>query len=131
MSMGLTDKQASLFAFINRYVAENNGTAPNFDQMMSAIGLKSKSGIHRILTALEERGLIRRLANRARAIEIIARDGNTFFDALNPTARYVIRSIALREGVSAEVVMREWLNDWAVELRKTPSEYLAKTGAAA
>lgn len=129
--MGLTAQQKELFAFINRFMSEHEGQAPTFDQMTVGIGLKSKSGLHRIITALEERGLIRRLANRARAIEVIARDGNTFFDSLNPTARYVIRSIAMREGTSTEVVMREWLNDWAVELRKTPSDYLAKTGAAA
>lgn len=129
--MGLTAKQKELFAFINRYIAENDGQGPTFDQMTVAIGLKSKLGLHRIITALEERGLIRRLPNRARAIEVIARDASTFLDSLNPTARYVVRSIALREGTSPEVVMREWLNDWAVELRKTPAEYLAKTGAAA
>lgn len=129
--MGVTGKQKECFAFINRFIAEHDGRAPTFDEIMVALGLKSKSGIHRLLVGLEERGLIKRMGARARAIEVIARDGDTFFDSLNPTARYVIRSIALREGVSAEVVMREWLNDWAVELRKTPSDYLAKTGAAA
>lgn len=130
MSMGLTASQRELFAFLNRFMSENNGQAPTFDQMAVAIGAKSKSRIHELLTALEERGLIRHLVGRARAIEIIARDGDTFLESLNPTARYVIRSIAMREGTSPELVMREWLNDWANELRRTPSEYLAKTGVA-
>lgn len=68
----LTRKQAELLKFIcNRMDAE--GVAPSFDEMKEAIGLKSKSGIHRLISALEERGFIRRLPHRARALEILRR----------------------------------------------------------
>lgn len=66
----LTAKQRDLLNFLKQY-QEDNDHAPSFDEMKNAIGLKSKSGIHRLVSALEERGYIRRLANRARAIEII------------------------------------------------------------
>lgn len=66
----LTAKQRELLNFLQRYQDEFDH-APSFEEMKDAIGLKSKSGIHRLVSALEERGHIRRLANRARAIEII------------------------------------------------------------
>ena len=66
----LTAKQRDLLNFLKRYQDEFDH-APSFDEMKDAIGLKSKSGIHRLVSALEERGHIRRLANRARAIEIV------------------------------------------------------------
>ena len=66
----LTNKQRDLLIFINKQLIKN-GVPPSFDEMKDALNLKSKSGIHRLITALEERGFIRRLANRARAIEIL------------------------------------------------------------
>lgn len=66
----LTKKQLDLLDFINKRVARD-GVPPSFDEMKEALDLKSKSGIHRLITALEERGFIRRLAHRARAIEIV------------------------------------------------------------
>ena len=66
----LTKKQHSLLLLIHDQLKEN-GIAPSFEEMKVALELKSKSGIHRLINALEERGFIRRLANRARAIEII------------------------------------------------------------
>lgn len=66
----LTAKQRELLNFLMKYQAEFDH-APSFEEMKEAIGLKSKSGIHRLVSALEERGHIRRLANRARAIEIV------------------------------------------------------------
>ena len=66
----LTQKQKELLLFINdRMQAE--GVPPSFDEMKDALDLKSKSGIHRLITALVERGFIRRLPHRARAIEVI------------------------------------------------------------
>ena len=65
----LTRKQHELLLFINRHLTEN-GVSPSFDEMKEALGLKSKSGIHRLITGLEERGFIRRLPHRARALEI-------------------------------------------------------------
>ena len=66
----LTRKQLDLLAFIHKRV-QKEGVPPSFDEMKDALDLRSKSGIHRLITALEERGFIRRLAHRARAIEII------------------------------------------------------------
>jgi len=66
----LTRKQLELLRFINERLKEA-GVPPSFDEMKDALDLRSKSGIHRLITALEERGFIRRLPNRARAIEVI------------------------------------------------------------
>ncbi|EBA07338.1 transcriptional repressor LexA [Sagittula stellata] len=66
----LTKKQLDLLDFINKRMARD-GVPPSFDEMKDALDLRSKSGIHRLITALEERGFIRRLAHRARAIEIV------------------------------------------------------------
>ena len=66
----LTRKQFELLRFIHERVKEA-GVPPSFDEMKDALDLRSKSGIHRLITALEERGFIRRLPNRARAIEVI------------------------------------------------------------
>lgn len=66
----LTKKQLDLLEFIHRRL-QQDGVPPSFDEMKVALDLRSKSGIHRLITALEERGFIRRLAHRARAIEIL------------------------------------------------------------
>jgi len=66
----LTRKQLDLLDFINTRMRQD-GVPPSFEEMKDALDLRSKSGIHRLITALEERGFIRRLAHRARAIEII------------------------------------------------------------
>ena len=66
----LTRKQLELLDFIQKRMARD-GVPPSFDEMKDALDLRSKSGIHRLITALEERGFIRRLAHRARALEIV------------------------------------------------------------
>ncbi|MBO6520699.1 MAG: transcriptional repressor LexA [Rhodospirillales bacterium] len=66
----LTRKQYELLMFIDESL-KKNGVSPSFDEMKEALGLKSKSGIHRLITGLEERGFIRRLAHRARALEVL------------------------------------------------------------
>lgn len=66
----LTKKQRDLLVFIHKRV-QKDGVSPSFDEMKDALDLRSKSGIHRLITALEERGFIRRLPHRARAIEIL------------------------------------------------------------
>lgn len=66
----LTKKQVQLLEFIQIRIARD-GVPPSFDEMKDALDLRSKSGIHRLVTALEERGFIRRLPHRARALEII------------------------------------------------------------
>src|SRR5579862_8791422 len=66
----LTRKQYELLMFIHERVRES-GVPPSFDEMKDALDLKSKSGIHRLITALEERGFLRRMEKRARALEIV------------------------------------------------------------
>lgn len=66
----LTKKQLELLDFIKKRL-DRDGVPPSFDEMKEALNLRSKSGIHRLVTALEERGYIRRLAHRARAVEIV------------------------------------------------------------
>lgn len=66
----LTKKQLDLLQFIHKRV-QKDGVSPSFDEMKDALDLRSKSGIHRLITALEERGFLRRLPNKARALEIV------------------------------------------------------------
>lgn len=66
----LTSKQRELLLFIHERLKET-GVSPSFDEMKDALDLASKSGIHRLITALEERGFLRRLAHRARALEVV------------------------------------------------------------
>jgi repressor LexA len=66
----LTRKQHELICFINDRL-NDTGVSPSFEEMKEALDLKSKSGVHRLISALEERGFIRRLANRARALEVL------------------------------------------------------------
>jgi repressor LexA len=75
----LTRKQHELLMFVHERLKES-GIPPSFDEMKDALDLKSKSGIHRLITALEERGFIRRLPNRARALEVIKLP-----DSMNPS----------------------------------------------
>lgn len=71
----LTAKQHELLLFIQRKL-EDTGISPSFEEMKEALDLKSKSGVHRLISALEERGFIRRLANRARALEVLKQPEN-------------------------------------------------------
>jgi repressor LexA len=66
----LTRKQHELLVYINDYISRS-GVSPSFDEMKDALDLKSKSGIHRLITGLEERGFLRRLPHRARALEVL------------------------------------------------------------
>ena len=65
----LTRKQKELFDYLTDYIAKNS-ISPSFEEMKTAINLKSKSGIHRLVTSLEQRGFIKRLKHKARAMEI-------------------------------------------------------------
>ncbi len=76
----LTSKQKELLLFIHERI-KADGVSPSFDEMKEALNLASKSGIHRLIVALEERGFIRRLPNRARALEVLKMP-----DAVTPTA---------------------------------------------
>lgn len=71
----LTAKQHELLLFIHRRL-EETGISPSFEEMKDALDLRSKSGVHRLISALEERGFIRRLPNRARALEVVRQPEN-------------------------------------------------------
>ena len=63
----LTKKQKELFEYLGKYISENS-ISPSFEEMKKAVNLKSKSGIHRLVTSLEQRGFIKRLKHKARAM---------------------------------------------------------------
>merc|ERR1711964_593995 len=66
----LTKKQKNLLLYVNRKI-RSSGVSPSYEEMKVSLNLKSKSGIHRLISALEERGFIRRLPHRARALEVL------------------------------------------------------------
>ena len=102
----LTRKQHELIRFIQTRL-EESGVSPSFEEMKEALDLKSKSGVHRLISALEERGFIRRLPNRARALEVLrqpedigarpARAGVTASAGNSKTAVVAIRPAAARQ----------------------------------
>ena len=75
----LTKKQKELFEFLCGYITKNN-ISPSFEEMKEAVNLKSKSGIHRLITSLEQRGFIKRLKHKARAMEITRTLSNTLLN---------------------------------------------------
>src|SRR4051794_24856086 len=81
----LTRKQRELLQFIQDRLSDT-GISPSFDEMKDALGLKSKSGVHRLITGLEERGFIRRLPHRARALEV-SRLSDDQISRAEPTSR--------------------------------------------
>lgn len=101
----LTAKQQQLLRYIKEHL-DRGGVSPSFEEMKEALNLKSKSGIHRLISALEERGFIRRLANRARALEIVKRP-----EGMAPAA-----SAGAREGVVTPLLRKPA----AVPARATP-----------
>jgi repressor LexA len=75
----LTRKQHQLLTYIDNHL-KSDGVPPSYDEMKDALGLKSKSGIHRLITGLEERGFIRRLPHKARALEVLKKPQNMIDD---------------------------------------------------
>ena len=99
-SVMLTIKQRELLNFLEIY--ENKYKAsPSFDEMREALGLASKSGIHRLISGLEERGFIRRLANRARAIKIIRNGKEKEYNSVNK--KNEINVVKSEFGISAQI----------------------------
>jgi len=84
----LTKKQKNLLLFINKKI-RSTGISPSYDEMRSSLNLKSKSGIHRLISALEERGFIRRLAHKARALEVLklpeTASANDIYNSFSPS----------------------------------------------
>jgi repressor LexA len=93
----LTRKQHELLVYINGYISRT-GVSPSFDEMKDALDLKSKSGIHRLITGLEERGFLRRLAHRARALEVLRMPETA---AIGPPSREPARNKKLAPNVIA------------------------------
>jgi len=115
----LTRKQHQLLTFINERL-NATGVAPSFDEMKEALGLKSKSGIHRLITGLEERGFIRRLAHRARALEVLRLPDETGVD--RPTA-----SLTKPDGFAPHVI--EGGRDTRTPPITAPSEITGPVGS--
>ena len=103
----LTRKQHELLTFIQTRL-EADGISPSFEEMKEALDLKSKSGVHRLISALEERGFIRRLANRARALEVI-REPETASPRRVPAATPAVA--APRNLAPSPAPLREAAND--------------------
>jgi repressor LexA len=104
----LTRKQHDLLVFIHDRLAET-GISPSFEEMKQALDLASKSGVHRLISALEERGFIRRLVNRARALEVIKmpeRDGQS-----RSVSQHNVVNLAPAPGAPRRIVVRQPAND--------------------
>ena len=84
----LTKKQKNLLLYINKKI-RSTGISPSYEEMKNSLNLKSKSGIHRLITALEERGFIKRLAHKARALEVLklpeAASANDIYNSFSPS----------------------------------------------
>ena len=84
----LTKKQKNLLLFINKKL-RSTGVSPSYEEMKESLSLKSKSGIHRLISALEERGFIKRLAHKARALEVIklpeTASANDIYNSFSPS----------------------------------------------
>ena len=85
----LTRKQRELLLFIERKLQDDQ-VCPSFEEMKTALNLKSKSGIHRLVSALEDRGFIRRLVNKARALEVIKSATDTTKNKNNSLGKYTL-----------------------------------------
>ena len=107
----LTRKQHELLTFIQTRL-EDSGISPSFEEMKDALDLKSKSGVHRLISALEERGFIRRLPNRARALEVLRQpDSSVLRPASRVPANSNPASTALHAAMRAQPSRPEPAND--------------------
>jgi repressor LexA len=103
----LTRKQNELLLFINKRL-NDDGVSPSFDEMKEALRLKSKSGIHRLITGLEERGFLRRLPHRARALQVVKLPETAAMPAPNVTPMLARPGMAeAREGFVPQVIRGE------------------------
>ena len=96
----LTKKQKELFDYLKDYIT-NNQISPSFEEMKEAVNLKSKSGIHRLITSLEQRGFIKRLKHKARAMEIIDKEVNTNKINLESVSIPLMGAIAAGDAIEA------------------------------
>ena len=118
----LTKKQKNLLLFINKKI-RSTGISPSYEEMKESLNLKSKSGIHRLISALEERGFVKRLAHKARALEVIKlpenASANDIFNSFTPsvikggldktpsTAREISVLGSIAAGTAIEAIQQE------------------------
>ncbi len=116
---GLTRRARDLLVFITEYAERNGGIAPSYDEMVSASGLKSKSGIARLLDQLEERGHIHRLPHRARCIEVVRRAPSSpnAVVVLSSDQERCIAFLAARDGLTPAALVTRALETYAAETR--------------
>lgn len=108
MVMSITPREADLLAFLKSH-SVGTGLMPSFREMQDALGLKSKSGVHRLVEGLEQRGRIRRLKHHARAIEILDKepvDLRAALRALNEAAYAAAKLAGSKQSPSAETLRR-------------------------
>ncbi len=105
----LTRKQKELFDYLKEYIT-NNHISPSFEEMKEAVNLKSKSGIHRLITSLEQRGFIKRLKHKARAMEIIDKDTNNNDKLLESINIPLVGAIAAGEAIEAVENSNEFIS---------------------
>ena len=120
----LTKKQYELLMFIHERVRET-GVPPSFDEMKDALDLRSKSGIHRLITALEERGYIRRLEKRARAIEIVRLPDNSA-DGMRPAATRTQAARLAHSALRARPEARTMENRLPADTRSQPLSFVRR-----
>ncbi|MBD1147674.1 transcriptional repressor LexA [Pelagibacterales bacterium SAG-MED31] len=96
----LTKKQKELFVYLNNYISSND-ISPSFEEMKNAVNLKSKSGIHRLITSLEQRGYIKRLKHKARAMEITKNLPNNNVNMINSSNNESFMNIPLLGSIAA------------------------------
>ena len=105
----LTKKQKELFIFLSKFIAKNN-MSPSFEEMKLAVNLKSKSGIHRLITSLEQRGFIKRLKHKARAMEITKTLTSNSINEENSYQIPLLGSIAAGDPIEAIENPDEFIN---------------------
>jgi len=108
----LTKKQKELFDFLRSYISKND-ISPSFEEMKDAVNLKSKSGIHRLITSLEQRGFIKRLKHKARAMEITRKNSSSLNNKQYTNTSYeipLLGSIAAGDPIEALENPNEFVN---------------------
>ena len=99
----LTEKQHAALSFIDGRISAT-GVAPSFEEIKDHLGLASKSGVHRLVDALVERGFLRRLPNRARALDVVRRPGEMVHHAI-PSAANDVASVPMLGRIAAGVLI--------------------------
>ncbi len=105
----LTKKQKELLDYLKDYIS-NNQISPSFEEMKAAVNLKSKSGIHRLISSLEERGFIKRLKHKARAMEIVDKFSKNYDNSLDSINIPLIGTIAAGEAIEAIESTNEFIS---------------------